>query len=73
MIEKIAKKIETYVNSILAKDEINHKDYHVLSNEYARLLLIREKEDTNKRCQESAERMQKIAEMMAAGGPHMPV
>jgi galactose-1-phosphate uridylyltransferase len=73
MIEKIEKKIEEYIDSILAKDEIDQKDYQVLSNEYARLLLIQEKEDTNKRCQESAERMQKIAEMMANGGPYMPV
>lgn len=73
MIGKIERKIEVYINSILEKDEIDQGDYQVLSNEYARLLLIQEKEDTNKRCQESAERMQKIAEMMAKGGPYMPV
>lgn len=73
MIEKIEKKIETYINSILEKDAIDHTDYQVLSNEFGRLLLIQEKEDTNKRCQESAERMQKIAEMMANGGPYLPV
>lgn len=73
MIEKIEQKIEEYINSILTKVEIDHMDYQVLSNEFARLLLLREKEDTNKRCQESAERMQKIAEMMANGGPYMPV
>lgn len=73
MIEKIEKKIETYINSILEKAEIDHTDYQVLSNEFTRLLLIQERDDTNKRCQESAERMQKIATMMAAGGPYMPV
>ena len=73
MIEKIEKKIETYINSILEKDAIDNTDYLVLSNEFGRLLLIQEKEDTNKRCQESAERMQKIAEMMANGGPYLPV
>lgn len=73
MIEKIEKKIETYINSILEKDAIDNTDYLVLSNEFGRLLLIQEKEDTNKRCQESSERMQKIVEMMAAGGPYMPV
>ena len=73
MIEKIEQKINEYINSILAKDEIDQGDYQVLSNEYARLLLIQEKEDTNKRCQESAERMQKIVEMMANGGPYLPV
>ena len=73
MIEKIEKKIDAYVNSILEKDVIDHADYQVLSNEFARLLLMQEREDTNKRCQESAERMQKIVEMMAAGGPYVPV
>lgn len=73
MIDKINEKISAYINSILEKDTIDHADYQVLSNEFARLVMIQEKEDTNKRCQESAERMQKIAEMMAAGGPYTPV
>lgn len=73
MIEKIEKKITAYILSILEKDTIGQTDYQVLSNEFWRLLLIQEKEDTNKRCQESSERMQKIVEMMAAGGPYMPV
>lgn len=73
MIEKIEAKIGAYINSILAKDVIDYTDYQVLSNEFTRLLLIQERDDTNKRCQESAERMQKIATMMAAGGPYMPV
>ena len=49
MIEKIEKKIDTYINSILEKAEIDHTDYQVLSNEFTRLLLIRERDDTNKR------------------------
>lgn len=73
MFEKIEKKITAYILSILEKDTIDQTDYQVLSNEFWRLLLIQEKEDTNKRCQESSERMQKIVEMMATGGPYIPV
>lgn len=73
MIAMIEDKINAYIDSILQKDVIDHTDYQVLANEVMRLRLVREKEKTNKQCQESAERMQKIAEMLAAGGPFVPV
>ena len=73
MIAMIEDKINAYIDSILQKDVIDHTEYQVLANEVMRLRLVREKEKTNKQCQESAERMQKIAEMLAAGGPFVPV
>lgn len=73
MIEKIENKIEAFIDSILKKNAIDHTDYQVLSNEVMRLRLIQDKEDLNKQNKDSAERMQKIAEMMAAGGPFVPV